>query len=102
MVDILFIVSSNAVGNYQELAQNFSAIEPPTWALLIAESCRSVGSEVAILDCLAEGLSDLDVSDRIEVISPRLICFVVYGQNVNAGTANMEGAVRTAEFVKSK
>ena len=39
---------------------------------------------------------------RIEKFNPRLICFVVYGQNVNAGTTNMRGAVDIANFLKIK
>ena len=35
-------------------------------------------------------------------MNPRLICFVVYGQNVNAGTTNMSGAVRLSNFLKTK
>ena len=43
---------------YQELSKDFSAIEPPTWALLLAQACRTNGFGVAILDCGAEHLSD--------------------------------------------
>ncbi len=55
-----------------------------------------------MLDTLAEQLSDEDSYDRVVKISPKLICFVVYGQNVNAGTTNMGGAVRLSEFLKRK
>ena len=36
-VDILFVNPGNASKIYQELAVDYSAIEPPTWALLLAE-----------------------------------------------------------------
>ena len=42
------------------------------------------------------------VVSRIKVYSPKLICFVVYGQNVNAGTTNMSGVIRLSNFIKSK
>ena len=29
-----------------------------------------------------------------------MICLVVYGQNVNAGTTNMSGAINLSEYVK--
>ena len=32
------------------------------------------------------------------MLEPRLLCFVVYGQNVNAGTTNMVGAVQLANI----
>ena len=33
-----------------------------------------------------------EIYDKLEKLNPRLLVFVVYGQNVNAGTTNMEGA----------
>ena len=57
MIDILFISPGNNTGIYQELADNYSAIEPPTWSLLLAESCRSIGHKVAIIDANAELLN---------------------------------------------
>ena len=42
---------------YIKLSTKYSAIEPPTWALLLSQSCRSKGYSVSILDCLAENLS---------------------------------------------
>ena len=101
MIDIAFIAPSNAENNYQELSNKYSAIEPPTWALLLAESCRNKGFKPIIIDCLAESLKDDDVIERLTSKKPRLICFVVYGQNVNAGTTNMSGAVRLADKIKS-
>ena len=34
--------------------------------------------------------------------NPRLLCFVVYGQNVNAGTTSIVSAVRLSSFLKKK
>lgn len=101
-MDILFISPGNASGVYQGLSHKYSAIEPPTWALLLAESCRSVGFNVAILDVNAEKLSNEDVLRRINAANPKLICFVVYGQNVNAGTVNMSGAVFVSKYLKQE
>jgi hypothetical protein len=102
MLDILFITSNNSNGIYQELSNKYSAIETPTWSLLLAQSCRTQNYKVAILDCLAENLSDETAYLRIKKLNPRLLCFVVYGQNVNAGTTNMSGATRLAKFLKNK
>ena len=49
MIDALFIVPGNAKGVYQGLSENYSAVETPTWALLLSESCRSVNFKVNIL-----------------------------------------------------
>lgn len=100
MIDIVFISPNNAAVTYQALAETYSAIEPPTWSLLLAESVRSAGYKPEIIDCLAEALPDNVIVQRIIEMSPRLICFVVFGQNVNAGTTNMSGAVRLAAQIK--
>ena len=102
MVDILFITPNSAKKTYQGLAEKFSAIETPTWSLLLAESCRSKGGKVAILDCLAENLTNKEAYNKIININPTLICFVVYGQNVNAGTTNMIGAIELSNFFKTE
>jgi len=99
-MDILFISPGNSSGVYQGLSETYSAIEPPTWALLLAQSCRSVGLSVSILDVNAEKLSNNQVLERVKSASPNLICFVVYGQNVNSGTVNMSGAVSLSKFLK--
>lgn len=102
MIDVLFIAPGNPSGIYQDLARDYSAIEPPTWALLLAESCRSIGHTVGIIDATAEQLSHDEVVNRINKFNPRLICFVVYGQNVNAGTVSMSGAVALSTYIKEQ
>ncbi len=100
-MDVVFINPS--VGdNYQALKLKYSAIEPPTWSLLLAQSMRSFGYKVSIIDINAEKISQDQVYDRITKIKPRLIAMVVYGQNVNAGTTNMEGALKLSKFLKNK
>ncbi len=99
-LDVLFIAPSNASGIYQDLAKDYAGIEPPTWACLLAESCRSVGYKVDILDTGAENLSYKQSLDRIKQINTKFICFVVYGQNVNAGTTMMSGAVGLTNFLR--
>lgn len=100
-MDVLFINANASKEIYQDLSKKYSAREPPTWSLLLAESCRSIGHDVAILDCCAEELTHEQTIERIKQINPRLLCFVVYGQNVNAGTTSMAGATALSEFVKS-
>ena len=100
-MDVLFISPGNANGIYQDLAKDYAAVEPPTWALLLAQSCRSVGYSVGLIDINAEQLDNGSVVDRIRIMNPRLICLVVYGQNVNAGTVNMSGATVMSRYIKS-
>ena len=101
MIDIVFINPSNSASLYQGLATKLAAVEPPTWALLLAESVRSQGFSTKIIDANAEGISDDELVKRVSEYSPRLICLVVYGQNVNAGTAGMSGASRVAKALKA-
>jgi len=101
-IDCLFLITKSSSKTYQKLSATYSAIEPPTWALLLAQSMRSVDYEVRILDANAEDLSKEEILERILNFSPRLICIVVYGQNVNAGTTNMSGAVHISNFLKNE
>lgn len=98
-MDCLFINPNSSQEVYQELANENTAIEVPVWSLLLAEACRKEFN-VNILDCDAEKLSD-DLSIlRIQQDKPRIVCFVVYGQNPNSGTTNMTGAIRLAKKIK--
>ena len=102
MIDVIFINPGHSKKVYQGLSQKYSAIEPPTWSLLLAKSCMSQNFTVKILDCNAEHLSLEETHSRIKSCNPRLICLVVYGQNVNAGTTNMIGATELTNYLKSK
>ena len=99
-MDALFVTPDSSAKAYQDLAKTFSAIEPPTWSLLLAESCRSKGYGVGILDCDAERLSLEQSVKRIEDAKPRLIVMVLYGQNPNSGTTSMIGAIHLARALK--
>jgi len=99
-LDILFIEPDSSAKAYQALSKMYSAIETPTWSLLLAQSCRSKGFGVAILDCNAERLSDSQAVQRIHEANPRIVCFVLYGQNPNSGTTSMIGGTRLCARLK--
>ena len=101
MIDVLFINPGNSFGIYQDLAAHYVCIEPPTWGLLLAESVRSIGFNPKILDVNAENLTDEEAFIRVKSINPKLICFVVYGQNVNASAVGMSGATRLSSYLKN-
>jgi radical SAM superfamily enzyme YgiQ (UPF0313 family) len=100
-LDVLFVNPNSAEQVYQGLAQNFSAIEVPVWSLLLAQSCRAKGYSVEILDCDAERLTPVKGAERVVAANPRLVCFVVYGQNPNSGTTNMVGALALCKTLKA-
>ena len=101
-LDVLFIEPNSAKEAFQDLSLDYSAIETPTWSMLLAQSCRSVGYSVAILDTNAERLSDEESINRIKDIDPKLVVFVMYGQSPNSGTTNMIGAYRLGEKLKNE
>ena len=101
-LDVLFVNPDSSAQAYQGLAATYSAIEPPTWALLLAQSCRAKGFGVAIMDCDAEKLSLETAVRRARDLRPRLVVFVVYGQNPNSGTTSMIGATLLAQRLKDE
>jgi anaerobic magnesium-protoporphyrin IX monomethyl ester cyclase len=101
-LDVLFVNPDSSAQAYQGLAATYSAIEPPTWALLLAQSCRAKGFGAAIMDCDAEKLSLAAAVRRARDLKPRLVVFVVYGQNPNSGTTSMIGATLLAQRLKDE
>ena len=77
--DVVFLNPSNIDGIYQNLANDYAAIEPPTWALLLAQSVRSQGFKTAIIDANAEHLTDDQILTKIVECPPDcyvLLCMV--------------------------
>ena len=101
MLDVLFINPGNHKAIYQDLAKDYSAIETPTWALLLAQAIRSVGFSVGIFDVNAERLDSKQAVEKLKRSNARLFCFVIYGQNPNSGTVNMSGATMLSNAIKS-
>jgi radical SAM superfamily enzyme YgiQ (UPF0313 family) len=100
-LDVLFVTADSSTQAYQDLSKDYSAVEPPTWSLLLAQSCRARGYGVGILDCTAERLTHAQAVQRVADANPRLVCFVVYGQNPNSGTTNMIGNCACAALLKA-
>jgi len=102
MLDCLFIAPRISTATYQELANIYSAIETPTWTLLLAQSCRSVDYDVGILDMNAERLTTEEMISRISLKEPQYICFPVYGSNPNSGSMMMGDAILLATDIKKE
>jgi len=99
-MDILFVQPNASEKIYQGLSKNHSAIEPPIWAAMLANHCRVKNFGAQILDCEVEMLSWQDSAKIINEINPRVVCFVVYGQQPSASSQNMSGAIGTANLLK--
>jgi radical SAM superfamily enzyme YgiQ (UPF0313 family) len=98
--DVVFLIPNSSKKIYQDLSSKFSGIEPPTWALLLAQSMRNFGYESRIIDCDAERLTEEQSAERVVDINARLVCFVLYGQQPNQGTFLMIGATSLADKIK--
>ena len=100
MANVCFVVPSSAAKAYQDLAKTYSAIEMPTWAALLAQAVRVKGHNPCILDFDACPATDEDASEQIASTKPKLVVFVLYGQNPNSGTTMMIGARSLATQLK--
>lgn len=61
MIDFCFLITKNSKKSYQGLSNNYSVIEPPKWALILAGSTRPRGFNVSILDDNAEKLEPANI-----------------------------------------
>jgi len=100
-LDILFIHPNASKEIYQELSKEYSAIEPPIWAGMLALHCLKHGFGAEILDCEAMQFDKVQAVEAIKSFNPRVACFVVYGQQPSASSQNMAGAVLLAENLKN-
>ena len=75
-LDVLFVHANASQKIYQDLAKDFSAIEPPIWAGMLANHCRLKGFSVNILDCEALHLDEEAIrqTDRGGQRAPGLFC----------------------------
>jgi radical SAM superfamily enzyme YgiQ (UPF0313 family) len=98
MIDILFVHTNSSTQTFQSLLK-YAAIEPPIWAALLANSMRSLGVIVNILDCEALQLDTEQSYNHIKDINPKLVCFVQFGQHPSASAQNMQGTHELLEMM---
>lgn len=92
-MDVVLVNPGSRRAVYQELGDDWSAIEPPVHAGLFATFLRKKGLSPAIVDAAAENLSPRDTARMIlENYSPLLVVVVVYGLQPSASTQNMPAA----------
>ena len=97
-MDILFVQTNSSKATFQSLVK-YSAIELPIWAALLANSMRSLGVRVDILDCEALQLSTEESYNHIRDINPTLVCFVQFGQHPSASAQSMQGTHELLEVM---
>ena len=86
-IDCCFLIPNNSKKSYQKLSETYSAIEPPTWALLLASSVRKNKFSCEILDCDALRLNEEEsVKENILEDNNR--------KNIVEKTTNIEGITK--------
>ena len=88
-IDILIVSPGNNKAIYQGLAKQYSAIEPPIWAGLLAKHARNQGYGVSLIDQEAQGLDSEKIAEMGHEMNPHLVLILVYGQQPSASTQNM-------------
>lgn len=96
------LIHSGSSPIYQGLKAKFSAVEPPTWCLLLANSVRASGYGAAIIDQDADCLTDSQVVEKTRDYNPRLTVFVVYGSEPNQSTTRMATAAPLAKLLRER
>lgn len=99
--DVLFVTPPSRVQVYQDLSLELAAIEPPVWAGLLATFVRNHGYDSAILDAEAQGLSHQQTAEAIATVNPRLVVFVIYGQQPSASTQCMPAGRTVCEYLNA-
>jgi len=100
-IDILFINPGDRKGVYQELGDEFCAVEPPVFAGLFATYARQKGASVGIIDGPALNMSAKEIAEStVEDYKPKLAVLVVYGFQPSASTQNMTSAGSIARQIQ--
>jgi radical SAM superfamily enzyme YgiQ (UPF0313 family) len=100
-VDVLFINPGDRKQIYQDLGNDYAAIEPPVFAGLFATYVRGKGCSAAIYDAPAMGASAAEAARvATEDYEPKLIVIVCYGLQPSASTQNMTAAGDIARLIR--
>lgn len=100
-VDILFINPGNRRQIYQDLGDEFCAVEPPVFPGLFATYVRRKGRSAAIIDGPALNMSAAEIArSALGDYKARLIVIVVYGFQPSASTQNMTAAGEIVRNIK--
>lgn len=102
MLDLVLIHPGGQHGIYGALGDRLTALEPPTWARMIAGYLRDRGVRLALVDAEALGLSPERVAAFVADQRPHLTAIVVSGHQPSASTQQMTAAGQIAREVKHR
>ena len=101
MTDLILINPGGRQTIYQDLGDEFTAIEPPLWCRLIAGYCSDRQHSTDILDAEALGMGPNAVAAEIARRKPTLVGMVVYGHQPSASTQQMVSAGEICRAIKA-
>ncbi len=99
-MDIVLINPGDRKQVYQNLSEDYSAIEPPFWVAVIAAYLRNNGFDVAIIDANAENISPEETATRVDQLKPLVAAVIVYGSQPSGSTQNMTIAGKICKALK--
>ena len=99
-MDILFVHPNSSKKVYQDLSKDFSAIEPPILAAMLAKYVVDRGFSADVLDCEALRISSEQAASTILELKPKVVCLVAFGQQPSASTQNMVGIIEIMNLLK--
>lgn len=99
-IDIVLINPGDKKQVYQNLGQDYSAIEPPFWIAVIAAFLRNKNHKVVIIDANAENITPDETALRVKQLDPLLSAVIVYGSQPSASTQNMTIAGSICKAIK--
>lgn len=100
MVDLVVIHPGAQHGIYGDLGNRLTAVEPPTWARMLAGYCADRGVEVRISDTEADGTDPTTIAEQIAVVNTKVVAIVVSGHQPSASTQQMVSARAIAGAVR--
>ena len=101
-MDIVIINPGDKKQVYQSLSDDYSAVEPPFLAAVLASYLRNNGISVTIIDANAENYSPKETADVVERLNPKLSLVLVYGSQPSASTQNMTIAGKICRAIKEQ
>jgi len=99
-MDIVLINPGDRKQIFQDLGEDYSAIEPPFWIAVIATYLRNNGFSVAVIDANAENISPEETAGKVKSLNPLLAAVIVYGSQPSASTQNMTIAGKICKALK--
>jgi radical SAM superfamily enzyme YgiQ (UPF0313 family) len=99
-VDIVLINPGDRRQIFQDLGEDYSAIEPPFWIAVTAAYLRNNGFGVAVIDANAENIAPEETAKKVCDLKPLLTVVIVYGSQPSASTQNMTIAGKICKALK--